>query len=217
MTQLNLLTHLHALRLARPLRRAVVFAALLAGLFLLAGCAETGQMYVQPRYDPLEGSTFFKDGMSARPILPGTVSFLPNGSPTDSYWTGLDSSGDFYMGFPEPMTKDLVALGKERYDIFCTPCHGPIAKGDGVTTRYGFQPPDFHTNDAKYDLSNGEIFVTIKEGTGQMYSYGYRVKPAERWAVISYIRALQVKNGPVDPQTLTPSDFQQMELLGKPQ
>ncbi len=218
MAQINLLSHLHALRMTRPLRRTIALAALLAGLLLLAGCAETGQMYDQPRYDPLEASTFFKDGMSARPIEPGTVAFLPNDSPTSPFWTGVDPSGDYYTGFPEQMTTDVVALGKARYDIYCIPCHGPTANGDGPVTTFGFpNPPDFHTDDAMYDLSNGEIFQVIENGTGQMFSYGYRVKPSERWAIIAYVRALQVKNGPVDPQTLTPADLQQMEQLGKPQ
>ncbi len=218
MAQFNLLSHLHLHRMPRSLRRAAPLLALLAVLFLLAGCAETGQMYVQPRYDPYEPSTIFPNGMSAQKPQPGTVSFLPTGSPNDPALTGLVASGDFYTEFPYPLTQDLVAEGKARYDIYCIPCHGPTAKGDGKVVTFGFPaPPDFHTDDAKYDLSNGEIFQVIENGTGKMYSYGYRVKPQERWAIISYVRALQVKNGPVDPTTLTPSDFQQMEQLGKPQ
>ncbi len=212
MAQLTRLLTLHTFR------RTLAFAALLAALLLLAGCAETGQMYVQPRYDPLEASNFFPDGMSARPIEPGTMSYMADQSPNSPALTGLQPNGDYFMDFPEPVTQDLVALGKARYDIYCVPCHGPEARGDGPATKFGFPPPpDFHSDDAKFDLSNGEIFQVIQDGTGVMFSYGYRVKPPERWAIIAYIRALQVKNGPVDPQALTPDEINQMQQLGKPQ
>lgn len=214
MIPLNFLTHPQVNRPHPALRRAITAAALFTALLLLSACQQAGQMRDQPRYDPLEASALFPDGRSARPALPGTVSYRPEGAPDAPALTGLDESGRPLQGFPEPLTQEMLALGQKRYNIFCVPCHGPAGAGDGTVTKLGFpQPPDLLTGAAATTLSNGEIFQIVTDGRGQMFSYGYRVKPPERWAVIAYVRALQLKNGPVDPQTLTPEDLSQLENM----
>jgi mono/diheme cytochrome c family protein len=169
-------------------------------------------MDVQPRYDPLEPSSLFPDGRSARPIETGTVPMTGDLSPNSPILTGLDQNGQPYQGFPEPVTQDMVKLGQERFNIYCVPCHGPSGQGDGKVIAFGFPKPANLLGDSVKSLTNGEIFSVIENGKGKMFSYGYRIKPQERWAVIAYIRAMELKNGPVNPSDLTPD---QLNQLGK--
>jgi len=198
----------HLFSPTRPLRAILLLAA---ASFFLAACAETGQMVDQPYYRPLEESTFFADGRSARSFLPGTVPYIAgDGSPNDPGLTGLDERGQPVEGFPLPVDQDLIALGQERYGIYCTPCHGPAGEGNGRVIPYGFpEPPSLLSNQAQ-NLSNGQIFEIITNGQGTMFPYAYRVKPNERWAVIAYIRALQLHGGAVDAQDLSPEEVNQI-------
>jgi mono/diheme cytochrome c family protein len=191
------------------LYRALAAAAFLAGL-LLAGCQQTGSMIDQPRYDPYQASPLFADGRSARPLVEGAVPYSPDGKANDPAVTGLDDAGQPVQGFPVEVNADLVAQGEERFGIFCVPCHGPAGDGKGRVTQYGFEaPPSLLADDAKA-LTNGAIFNIITHGQNKMWPYGFRVKPAERWAVIAYVRALQLKNGAVKSGDLTPADIQQI-------
>ena len=165
-------------------------------------------MVDQARYDVFEASDFFADGMSARPKIPGTVPYLgPDRSPNDPALTGLGEDDQPVTAIPVTVDTELVVEGQERYDIFCTPCHGAAGEGNGRATTFGFPaPPSLLTS----TLSDGEMFDVITNGRGQMFPYGYRVKPDERWAVIAYIRALQLRGGAVDPQELTPDELNQL-------
>jgi mono/diheme cytochrome c family protein len=200
----------HPRRFSRPARSAWTLAAIAVVLLLLSGCAEAGQMAQQPRFDPLSSTTLFADGSSARPSVPNTVSYSADGSVNSPLNTGLGDNGQPFLGFPMPVTKDLVAQGQARFNIFCVVCHGPNGKADGKVVGFQFpKPPDLTSDDTK-QLSNNEIFTTITDGTGKMFPYGYRVKPPDRWAIIAYVRAIQLKNGPVTPQTLTAADLNQI-------
>ncbi len=131
-------------------------------------------------------------------------------SPNDPTLTGVDESGNPVKDIPVAVDQNLVKLGQERYDIYCIPCHGASGQGDGKVVTFGFsKPPDLLAANAK-GLTAGEIFGIIENGRGKMFPYGYRVKPAERWAVISYVRAMQLKNGPVTPSDLTPAELNQL-------
>jgi mono/diheme cytochrome c family protein len=203
------MTHLSRTSLYRALIVLAAFAAL-----LLAGCQETGTMVDQPRYDPYEASPLFADGRSARPLQPGTVAYAAEGSlnANDPALTGLDETGQPAQGFPASVTVDdkLLAKGQERFDIYCIPCHGPAGEGNGKVTGFGFgKPPSLLADQAKA-LTNGDIFQIITNGRGKMWPYGYRVKADERWAVIAYVRALQLKNGAIKASDLTPADLQQI-------
>jgi mono/diheme cytochrome c family protein len=194
--------------------RWLVIAVLLVVFLLLAGCAETGQMVDQPRYDPLAPSNLFPNGQSALLPVAGSVPYTGTASTNDSAVTGLTDTGEPYKGWPVSVEKEMVQLGQERYNIFCTPCHGPNGEGNGKAVGFGFpKPPSLLGPEAK-NLSNGDIFLVIANGKGKMFSYGYRVKADERWAVTAYIRALQIKNGAVSPQDLTPD---QIDQIGKSQ
>ncbi len=168
---------------ARPL-----LPPLLVLLMLAAGCGHN--MSRQPRYNPLAPSDFFADGRSERPVVPGTVA---HGSPAfgDPAYTGRGANGEVLERMPVPVTRGLLERGRERFDIYCSPCHGRTGDGQGMIVKRGFrQPPSYHTQ-RLLDAPDGHFFGVITDGFGEMYSYADRVAPADRWAIIAYIRALQ--------------------------
>ena len=166
---------------------------LLAALGLLVTCAGCRlDMHVQPRYNPYDPSDFFGDGLSARLPVPGTV---PRGEltlgPQELLYTGK-VNGQPSDAFPYAVTQEIVDRGRERYNVFCSPCHGFVGEGDGMIVQRGFRhPPSFH-EDRMRTAPAGHYFDVITNGFGVMYPYGYRVSPPDRWAIIAYIRALQL-------------------------
>lgn len=158
------------------MKRALLFAAMLAAL---AGC-KRDDMYTQDSLRNWDRTSFFKDGTIMRHPVPGTVARdEPNGPA------------------PEPRTIDAALLdrGKQRYEIFCTPCHGRAGNGEGMIVQRGFpQPPSFVEGTLR--TAKAAVFYdVITNGYGAMYSYADRVSPADRWAIIAYIRALQLSQG----------------------
>jgi mono/diheme cytochrome c family protein len=194
----------------RSIRLLPAFAAALLVATLLAGC---DAMRNQPRYDPLEASQFYPDQRSARPLVEGTV---PLGGKTDDE-AGLsprDEAGNLVDIFPFPVTIDVLQRGRERYDIFCSPCHGLDGQGKGMIVQRGFSPPPALTIERLQQAPAGYFYDVITNGFGQMYSYAYRVPPRDRWAIAAYIRALQLSQnatqGDVPPDALP-------QLQGTPQ
>lgn len=167
--------------------RAPLLVGLLFGL-LSAGCALT--MADQPRYDPFEPSAFFADGASARPSVPGSVA--RDQAPQDPHFTTGRVGGSFAQTFPYTVTLEMLERGHERFDIFCSPCHGLLGDGNGVVGDYGMrQPTSFHDPELR-DEPSGYYFALITGGTRVMPSYAARIPPADRWAIVAYIRALQL-------------------------
>ncbi len=211
------LHHSLSLRVTGPSGRRVrwLAAAAFALVFLfLAGCQQTGAMEIQPRYDPLSGSDLFPHGQSAQNPVSGTVPYASTLSPNSPLTTGQDNTGQPLKGWPVTVDKTLVQTGQDQYNIYCIPCHGPAGQGDGNATKFGFPKPPILTAQNAKSLSNGQIFQIIENGRNKMFSYGYRVKPPERWAIIAYIRAMQLTNGVVSPDSLTPA---QIDQIGKSQ
>ncbi len=157
--------------------------ALLA-LILLAACRQ--EMTDMPRHEPLEASRSFADGMSARSPVPGTVARGEDLSPVPDT-------------IPGPVTMAMLRRGQERFNIFCAPCHGRLGTGDGMIVQRGFPaPPSFH-DPALVNAPDRHFYDVITDGYGVMYAYANRVSPAERWAIVAYIRALQFAHAaPVD-------------------
>lgn len=156
-------------------------------LILLASCA--GRMTDQQRYDPLEASTFYSDGKSARDLVPNTVA--REQIITDTLReTGL-ANGAPATNFPFRISEEVLLRGQERYNIYCSPCHGIDGYGDGMIVNRGFTPPPSFHEDRLRNVPPGYIFEVISNGFGAMYSYGDRVPVDDRWAIIAYIRALQ--------------------------
>lgn len=163
-------------------------------LLLLTGCDLVPfHMRDQPRYDPLEPSTLWADNMSARPIPANTV---PRGEwgeiiLDDALYSG-QVEGEYVENIPLPVTRELLLRGQERYNIFCSPCHGRVGDGQGMIVQRGFPtPPSFH-NDRLREEPDGYYYDVITNGFGVMYSYASRVPPRDRWAITAYIRALQL-------------------------
>jgi mono/diheme cytochrome c family protein len=147
-------------------------------------------MHDQPKYIPLRESTFFGDARSARPMVAGTVA---RGHLNDDEltYTGKMNGQDATV-FPAPITAQTMTRGRERFDIYCSPCHGRTGQGDGMIVRRGFRrPPSFH-QDRLREAPPGHIFDVVTNGFGAMPDYAAQIRVADRWAIIAYVRALQL-------------------------
>lgn len=196
--------------------------ALAFALLALVGCERSFRdMYDQPRYKPLAASALWADGRASRPPLDGTI---PHSAGTfagtssgrrdlmepepavpalaairDELLAAIPGgSGDTAFALP-PVTPALLARGRERFDIFCAPCHSVVGDGDGFVARRGFpHPPSYHT-DRLRNASDAHLYAVITHGYGAMYPYALRLTPADRLAVIAYVRALQLsQHAPLD-------------------
>jgi mono/diheme cytochrome c family protein len=166
----------------------------ISALMIAAACALTAcrqDMHDQPKYKPLAASSFFPDGRSARPIPAGTIARgeLNN---TGTAFTGVDNGGRFVDQLPVPLTRQLVYRGRERFDIYCSPCHGLNADGIGMVALRGFRAPPSLLTDRVQRMPVGYIFAVISNGFGGMPDYSEQVAAPDRWAIITYIRALQI-------------------------
>ncbi|MBX3013354.1 MAG: cytochrome c [Caldilineaceae bacterium] len=171
-----------------PKVHRLLLLALFCGMGGLAACRL--DMRDQPRYEPLEESTFFADRLSARPRVADTVA-RGQLRLDDQLYTGR-VNGQVVDSFPFTVTTEILARGQERYDIFCAPCHGLVGDGHGIVTEYGMPvPTSFHDPDLSTEAT-GYYFTVITNGTRVMPSYADRITPVDRWAIIAYIRALQL-------------------------
>lgn len=158
-------------------------------LLFLAACRQ--DMHDAPRYDPLEASRLFPDGASARPTVAGTVA-RGQLRPDAAFNTGLDAGGAPVAVIPLPVDRALLRRGRERFDIFCSPCHGRLGDGRGMIVRRGYkQPQSFHLERLRA-APVGYFFDVQSNGFGQMPSYAFLVPPEDRWAIAAYIRVLQL-------------------------
>jgi mono/diheme cytochrome c family protein len=147
-------------------------------------------MAQQPRYDPLAPSDFFPNGQSVQSLPPDTVA---RGELRDDtlLFTGKVNGADTTV-FPFPVTGDVLARGQERFNIFCAPCHGRVGDGNGVVVQRGFpQAASFH-QDRLRKAAVGHFFDVITNGLPPMPSYASQIPARDRWAIIAYIRALQL-------------------------
>ena len=168
--------------------RLLAASALAAAVVAAAGCRQ--DMHDQPKYIPLRESAFFGDDRSARPIVEGTVARGHLHEDT-LFYTGKVAGKDAEV-FPIPITAPVLARGRERFDIYCSPCHGRTGLGDGMVVRRGFRrPPSFH-QDRLRDAPVGHFFDVITNGFGAMPDYAAEVRPEDRWAIIAYVRTLQL-------------------------
>jgi mono/diheme cytochrome c family protein len=162
----------------------------LAALLALGAAGCRTDMFDQPKYSPLRPSAFFADGRSARPLPEGTVARGRLGEDT-VFETGKGPGGQFVAEFPMPVTREMLERGRERYDVFCSVCHDRLGNGLGMIVRRGYRrPPSFHI-DRLRTISNGHIYDVIANGFGAMPDYRNETSPADRWAIVAYIRALQ--------------------------
>jgi mono/diheme cytochrome c family protein len=147
-------------------------------------------MHNQPKYIPLRESTFFADDRSARPVVAGTVA---RGQLRDDplLYTGKAAGADSPV-FPFAIDDAVLRRGRERFDIYCSPCHARTGEGDGMIVRRGYRrPPSFH-DDRLRTVAVGHFFDVMTNGFGAMPDYAAQVKAEDRWAIAAYIRVLQL-------------------------
>ena len=165
--------------------------ALAAAVLFAAACRQ--DMHDAPRYEPYEKSDFFPDKRSARPLVAGTIArgHLREDTPAA---TGK-VAGAFVAAVPVPVTQALVERGRQRFEIYCSPCHGYTGAGDGMVVLRGFRAPASLHDPRVRAQPDGYFFDVISNGFGVMPDYAAQVGVADRWAVIAYIRALQLSQG----------------------
>ncbi len=194
--------------------------AIACSTLALCGCERAmHQMYDQPKYQPLAPSTLFADGSSSRPQAAGTEPYSTGTAAQSSSGRygrealvrppAADGSGATGFRIPVRITAALLARGRERFDIYCAPCHSRTGDGDGMIVRRGFPaPPSFHT-DRLRNAPDSHFYEVMTRGYGVMYPYADRITPEDRWAITAYIRALQLsQHAPV--AALSPADLQHL-------
>lgn len=161
--------------------------ALVIACALLAACRQ--DMHDAPRYDPLEASAFFADGRASRLPVANTVARGALREDEHLYQGKID--GQLTDIFPVPVTAELMARGRERFNVFCAPCHGRTGQGNGMIVQRGFKaPPSFHEERLR-NAPVGYFFDVETNGFGAMSDYAAQVPVADRWAIAAFIRALQ--------------------------
>jgi mono/diheme cytochrome c family protein len=147
-------------------------------------------MHDQPKYRGLRSSSFFADGLAARPVVAGTV---PRGGLREDtlFHTGKEN-GALATIFPFRVDDIVMARGQERFDIFCSPCHGRTGMGDGMVVQRGYRrPPPFDMQRLR-EAPVGHFFDVMTNGFGAMPDYAVQIPAADRWAIAAYLRALQL-------------------------
>jgi mono/diheme cytochrome c family protein len=170
--------------------RSAVSASIVVCLLVLSAAACRQDMHDQPKYIPLRESTFFNDARSARPIVKGTVA---RGQLHEDalLYTGKLEGADATM-FPFAVDEKVMARGQERFNIYCSPCHGRTGLGDGMVVRRGYRRPPSYLDDRLRDAPVGHFFDVISNGFGAMPDYAAQIRAEDRWAIVAYIRALQL-------------------------
>jgi len=179
--------------------KPIVVVTMAASVLALAGCEKAKQdMYDQPRYKTYAPSPLFEDGASARPPVAGTEP-RARGAFADSSGgrkgvdlVRRDAQAEDAQTLPYPVDMTLLKRGQDRYMIYCMPCHSPAGDGDGLVVRRGFPPPPTYHQDRLRNAPDRHLYDVIAKGYGVMVPYGDRVEPADRWAIVAYIRALQL-------------------------
>jgi mono/diheme cytochrome c family protein len=174
---------------ATPLRRILAALSAVVVMALLSSCRI--DMQVQPKQNPLSRSDFYPDQRSARPLIDGTVARGQLQADQYFYTGKIGSAPGDYMPFP--VTKQVLERGRERYDIFCAPCHSRLGDGEGFVPSRGFsrRPPSYHIPRLE-KAPLGYFFDVMTNGFGIMPDYASQIPPDDRWKIVAYIRALQL-------------------------
>jgi Cytochrome C oxidase, cbb3-type, subunit III len=168
--------------------RATIGVSGLAAMLVLAGCRQ--DMHDQPKFFPQRGTDFYADGRSARPQVENTVA--RGQLHEDAYFYSGMQGGKEGDGMPFPVTMEVLERGQERYNVYCTPCHSRVGNGAGMIVQRGYSKAgDFHTARLQ-NAPLGHFFNVMTNGYGSMPDYAAQLTPADRWAVVAYIRALQL-------------------------
>jgi mono/diheme cytochrome c family protein len=202
-----------------PLRALVPLAS---GLVLigLSGCEKAEHnMYEQPKYRPFVESSLWSDGRSERSLEPGVVAHSAGVLAASSSGRRGDlAQADWAAGAaahePPPLTLDTLTRGRERYDVYCAPCHSVSGDGDGMVVRRGFPAPASLSSAPLRAAPDAHLFDVITNGHGVMFGFADRIAPIDRWAIVGYLRALQRSQHTVIGDV--PADEQPALLAEKP-
>lgn len=209
-----------------PLREKSFLLLLLSVLMLTAGCRR--DMQDQPKVKPLRGTTFFRDGLGSRQPIEGTIprghlrsnvefftgkkagAATATATPAQQQTAGTASTQtnsfpDDIDTFPLPVTKEVVERGRARYEIFCSACHGLTGNGDGMIVRRGFRRAASFNDDRLRQAPVGHFFDAMTNGWGAMPSYAAQIPVQDRWAIVAYIRALQISQQNIAAASASPS------------
>jgi mono/diheme cytochrome c family protein len=170
------------------LRNRIHLGAAALSLLALTACRQ--DMHTEPRYQPLAETSFFGDGRSARPQVEGTVA-RGHLRIDEARYTGKIDGEDIDQ-FPIPIAKEDIERGQNRFNIYCTPCHGHLGDGNGMVVLRGFRQPPSYYSDRLINAPVGHYFDAVTNGFGSMPSYASRIQTDDRWRIIAYIRALQL-------------------------
>lgn len=187
------------------MRNSVTILAVVLLLLFSLGCVQerpsentpihiNPNMDNQPKYRPQSESEFFADGSTMRLPVAGTVARGELRDDTE-YFTGKTSRGEFILTLPGPvkLTDRLLDRGQERFDIYCSPCHGQVGDGKGTVVSRGYPPPPTFHSDRLRELPDGHIFDVVTNGVRNMPPYRYQVPVEDRWAIVAYFRSLQTE------------------------
>lgn len=191
------------------LMRQLITASLLVGALLLGGCRGTTSdrppihpnpnMDYQNRFDPQESNPFFADNAAMRQPPSGTVArgLLRADA---RYYDGRTDDGEYVEQMPVPVTQALLERGQDRYEIYCTMCHGAAGDGNGIIMTgesrvtgegYGYTPAPTYHNERLRGVTDGYIYDVVANGIRNMPGYAQQISVADRWAIVAYVRALQ--------------------------
>lgn len=191
----------------------LTLVCIIAAAALATGCRQ--DMHDQPRYRPLAASNFFPDGRSARPAVEGAVArgYLKNDIPL-YYGKVARDSKEFVADIPVKVDKALLTRGQDRYNIYCSPCHGASGDGEGMVVQRGLKHPPTYHSDKMHKQPVGYYFDVITNGFGVMPSYASRIPVNDRWAIIAYVRALQLSRA-ATLDDVPPAERARLEASGQ--
>lgn len=197
------------------------FTVIALSVTIVAGCKlkPTHDMEEQPNIHPAyKPSSVFDNGSSARPVPAGAVPRISNDS-ADSQFADIRAAiatqnvdSTETSAIPFPITTDILLRGQQRFNIYCSMCHGRLGDGNGMIAQRGLTPPPSFHIDRLREVSDGHLYNVITNGYGQMFSYNDRVRPEDRWMIVAYIRALQASTASDNRLAhLTDADRRQLE------
>lgn len=159
-------------------------------MLTLAGCRQ--DMHDQPRFKPLAESDFFADLRSSRAPVDGTVARGQLHEDTYFYTGKIGANPGNYMPSEVPVNEEILARGRERFNIYCAPCHSRLGDGNGMVVQRGYRHPPSYHQDRLRQAPLGYFFDVMTNGFGAMPDYAAQIAPRDRWCIVAYIRALQL-------------------------
>lgn len=181
----------------------IKITVILLAVVMIAGCGRgrtsskppvhlNPNMDTQQKIKPFRESNFFADGMGMRQPVEGTIAKGDLRENTEFY-TGKNENGEFLKNSPVAVDNKILDRGMERYNIYCSPCHGQVGDGKGIITKYAYPIPPTNLHDPRIrSVEDGYLYDVITNGIRNMPAYNHQIPVSDRWAIVGYIRSLQL-------------------------